>query len=462
MKKKILLVLTAFLACHGLQAQNTNGQRYFNLVLPDNTLVSYGLTDGVDIHFQDSVMVVNNLSFCMEDGVKYYFSEEGPIIGGDGTQTTEFTSGWNWYSTYIEQTGIDGLQMLKDGLGANGVQIKAQVGFTSYYEGTGWVGTLSSLNNESSYKIKTDADCVVSMTGTETSASAHPITLTTGWNWIGYPSPEPMSVTEAFSGITPCNGDLVKAQNAYATYYEGMGWIGGLQTLNPGMGLLYRSYNSNPVTIVYPEDTGAKDMELAENQSADNNHWRPNLSAYPNNMTVTAVVELDGTELVLEPVEGPANFELAAFANGECRGSARLMYVEPLNRYMAFLTIAGDETTDLTFSLYDAETCRVETQNVAALQYESDAIVGSLTEPYVIRFNGNTGVDEWADSQIVDDKLYVKSPNKDGFVVISDVLGRVVFNQRIGEACVIDLTRLAPNTLYIIKVNNQTLKFVRR
>ena len=76
MKKHLFFLVMAFLLCQGLAAQNTGVLRYFNLVLPDNSLVSYELADGVDIHFQDSIMVVNDLSFYMEEGVKYYFSED--------------------------------------------------------------------------------------------------------------------------------------------------------------------------------------------------------------------------------------------------------------------------------------------------------------------------------------------------------------------------------------------------
>ena len=66
----------AFAVCQGLKAQNPGELNYFNLVLPDNSLVSYELADGIDIHFQDSIMVVNDLSFYIEEGVKYYFSED--------------------------------------------------------------------------------------------------------------------------------------------------------------------------------------------------------------------------------------------------------------------------------------------------------------------------------------------------------------------------------------------------
>ena len=75
-----LLALMMMALFQGLQAQNTDALRYFNLVMPDNSLVSYELSDGVNIHFQDSVMVVNDLSFFMEEGVKYFFSEEDLTI----------------------------------------------------------------------------------------------------------------------------------------------------------------------------------------------------------------------------------------------------------------------------------------------------------------------------------------------------------------------------------------------
>ena len=74
MKKHLFIFLMAFVASHGLKAQTDGGSRLFNLVLPDNTVVSYGLAEGVDIHFEDSIMVVNDLSFYMEDIVKYYFT----------------------------------------------------------------------------------------------------------------------------------------------------------------------------------------------------------------------------------------------------------------------------------------------------------------------------------------------------------------------------------------------------
>ena len=302
------------------------------------------------------------------------------------TQTSSFSAGWNWWSTYVEADDL--FDQLTTGLGANAQQIKSSTSFVNYFNGY-WVGGLSSINNESCYLINATNACALEMTGNQATPADHPITINPNWNWVGYPNSGSMSIENAFSNITPTNGDQVKSQNAFSTYFSGM-WVGGLSTITPGMGLLYKSNSNDAFTLVYPESV--RSVEQSNNTANENLNWKANYHAYPNNMTLTAIVELDDVELQGE------NYELAAFANGECRGSARLMFVEPLNRYVAFLTIVGDEASELRFSLYDSETGTVETQSITSLQYETNAIVGNLETPYVIRFRSTTGVDEWANS----------------------------------------------------------------
>ena len=330
-------------------------------------------------------------TFTVNSGGNYvaHFTQTG---GGNVTQTTNFTNGWNWWSGYVELNGASSLQSLENGLGTHGVMVKSQNnGYASYLSGYGWYGSLTAINNECTYQVKTNAACTVSLSGNAANPASHPVTLTSGWTWVGYPVNASMSVSTALGGITPQNGDMLKSQNnGYASYLSGYGWYGSLSTLNPGMGLMYKSNRSSSITLTYPN--GGSKGELKSNQTAEGNHWQPNLSAYPDNMSVMAVVELDGEELASE------RYELAAFANGECRGSARLMYVEPLDRYMAFLTVAGDEATGLHFGLYNVETGDVETQNFASLQYETNAVVGGFDNPYVVSFRNNTSVDEWTGS----------------------------------------------------------------
>jgi RPA family protein len=304
------------------------------------------------------------------------------------TQTSILSQGWNWWSTYIEQEGVDGLDMLEEGLGDNGVTIRSQVGYTDYYAGYGWYGSLASINNESSYKIKADVPCSVAMTGTLAEPSQHPITLSHGWTWMGYVSSTAMDVNEALSGFEATEGDKLKSQQGYADYYASYGWYGSLNTIEPGMGLMYYSTNGEAITFTYPDSN--RGGELKANLTAENNHWEPNVYAYPDNMTVMAVVELNEMEVKSD------NYELAAFANGECRGSVRLTYAEPINRHVAFLTISGKDAAELSFRLYDTETGMEYYDAEESLDFVANAIIGEATDLYVVHFRGTTGMDEFA------------------------------------------------------------------
>ena len=166
-------------------------------------------------------------------------------------------------------------------------------------------------------------------------------------------------------------------------------WIGQLQSIVPGTGLMYKSNSPTTNTLVYPD--GGRSTEMTTSPRAT--HWTNDVHAYPNNMTVMAVVELDGQELSSD------SYDLAAFdASGECRGSVRLMYVEPIDRHVAFLTVSGKDAAELNFGLYDIRTGREYFNREEALVYVTNATIGNPEELYVVRFRSATGLDELASS----------------------------------------------------------------
>ena len=334
------------------------------------------------------VICTNSVTFATNSTLGTVVSPyEFSFMEGIQTQTSSLPEGWSWWSTYIEQEGIDGLTQLENSLGENGVMIKSQSeGFTSRY-GDYWFGLLNSINNESSYLVQTSGSCDVSLTGHVAVPSEHPITLLPGWTWIGYPNNTAMSVSTALSNLNPSENDMLKAQESFSVYYPGIGWFGSLQTIMPGMGLMYESHNTSSVTLTYSNPTRTDD--LAENVTARANHWNPDVYAYPNNMNVMAVVEVNGEELQSE------DYELAAFANGECRGSAKLMYVEQLHRHMAFLTLHGDDETELSFGLYDNATGMTAYKSDERLIFAANAVVGSPDNPMVVSFSDITGIDSF-------------------------------------------------------------------
>ena len=164
------------------------------------------------------------------------------------SQTITFSSGWNWWSTCID---LD-LTQLEAELGSNASGITSQNdGFVSYINGLGWQGSLSSITSSKMYKIETESEFSLTLTGSQVNPSEYPITLKTGDNWIGYPLSQSMSLSDAFAGANPVNGDKVSAYGAYAQYYNGA-WYGELETLQPGQGYFYKSNAAAAKTFYYP------------------------------------------------------------------------------------------------------------------------------------------------------------------------------------------------------------------
>ncbi len=322
----------------------------------------------------NEVSTEETYSFMVTGGGEYVANFE--IV--DITQTVNLPHGWSWWSTYIETENNNALEQLETGMAENGVMIKSHdSGFLTYDIGL-WMGNLNSINNESMYLINTSTDTEFGLTGRYAAPTTHIITLNPSWSWIGYPLGTATDVSRALANLDAMDGDMVKTSHSFAEYEDGYGWVGSLQTFYPGMGLMYYSSNNQEVSLIYAE--GTRGGELKENITADGNHFMPTSNAHPFNMSLTAIAELEGNEL------HGGTYEIAAFAGNECRGSARLMDVEALSRYLAFLTIAGDEAATLSFRLFNVETgvtyyCD---QNIV---YETDAIVGSIKNPFVLHFN---------------------------------------------------------------------------
>ena len=175
------------------------------------------------------------------------FEAATPIV----QHTFDLDEGWTWWSTNLLIT----LDDLKAALGTNGLKIEAQNGrYVSYNVNTNkWTGNLTSIEIGVMYKISTSTACTITFTGEVADPSEHDITLYSGNNWIGFISEESMTLNQAFSNFTPADRDVIKsANNGKATYYQGYGWRGGLTTMEPGQGYIYKSNATTTQTFTYP------------------------------------------------------------------------------------------------------------------------------------------------------------------------------------------------------------------
>lgn len=366
--------------------------------------------------------------------------------------TQALSSGWNWYSTYIEQSGINGLTMLENSLGSNGVRIQSKSnGYVDQFEYNGtsyWYGTLNAITNEQMYMVRTNTACNATMTGHTDTFNNFPITINNGWNWIGFPGNESVGVTTALSGFTPEANDQIKSKNngysTYIVYGNNALWYGTLNMLEPGQGYMYKSNSNASKTLIYQNGRG---KTLIDNVTVDGNTFLPKDADYAYNMTITAVVEFDGGELRSE------NYELAAFVGNECRGSVKLMYVEPFDRYMAFLLVSGDVEGCLHFVLTDGNSA---SWSEDYLMYNNDETVGTPAEPAVLHF-GPLGMNENGQEKV---QVY-PNPSKDVFnidgygirkVEVINAYGQVIYTKEVKDDFVqIDLGNCTVG-VYLLRV----------
>jgi hypothetical protein len=175
-------------------------------------------------------------------------------------QTFNLSQGWNWFSTYIEvEDPIEMLQAIEESLGENGLMIKSTDIYTEYdAEWEEWFGDLDEegMVNEQMYKILVNGPCTVTLEGTPADPANHPITINKGWNWIGFPNAEAMSLDDAFANFAQ-EGDIIRNSDGETPYDpEWGGWFGDFENLVPGQGYMYYSSSSMPRTLIFP--SGAK------------------------------------------------------------------------------------------------------------------------------------------------------------------------------------------------------------
>ena len=179
--------------------------------------------------------------------------------------------------------------------------------------------------------------------------------------------------------------------------------------MEPGLG--YQLKSNAAGTFDYPEST----------RRAGSGTFLPvNFRKYPDNAIMAVKVVDDGKTLV--------GVEVAAFAGDECR-TATVTNEEGI----AFLTIPGDETCELTFKV------AVDGEVIVApltLTYETDAIYGTPMHPVMMNLSDANGIREM---------------NYDnGMESIYDLSGRKIQLN--------DQTRKLQKGVYIINGQKQTVK----
>ena len=301
-----------------------------------------------------------------------------------------YTEGWTWASFNTSDT-ISSDMLVNTILGnlnsVDGDIIKSQDAFSIYDPTVGWFPASFEIDHQQMYKIKLQNLDTLTRVGYAIDVELDSIDVNVGWNWIGFTPQESYEVNEALESLGDVlTGDLIKSQSAFAQYLENYGWFGSLIFMSPKNGYLLKSSNEGellyPFTIARSSEPIDEESIIASTTpvvSENVPEWVVDYNQYSSSMSIVAsLVSFDSTSRNSNDIVG-------AFVNGECRGTASPQYVEPLDAYLLFLTVHGDESEsgDVVFQVYHEETDEILYVPVQE-RYNANDVVGSLTEPYVI------------------------------------------------------------------------------
>jgi hypothetical protein len=276
----------------------------------------------------------------------------------------ELAKGWNWMSHNLSETVAD-TDLEQEGVS----RLLTQDGEVTKDPVLGYVGSLGAVAADEAVKVQTESGLSLSFSGEIYNPTKTAVYLQKGWNWLGYPLDQTMSIGEALANLEVEEGDYItNLTSGYAEFTNGA-WTGSLSTLTPGQGYLYKSVSDKQ--FVYNNSIVSKAKALyARRLSLSVAPWSVDVHKYPSMMCVTASL-YDETTKVASGV-----YTVGAFVNGECRGVGS--YVNDV----IFLSVYGDAAETVDFVAVDNETgeCFGIRENVV---YTPD-VLGSVSAPYAL------------------------------------------------------------------------------
>ena len=398
----------------GIAAPHTDGKFWIQVFYTAQT-------DNISFKFYDGETEYTTCATTLNGSDEGYGTPNAPQVLNfttTQTQTTEFVQGWSWWSTPIEMNNVDGLTLLENSMGADGYFIRNQNGLSvEYIPDWGWWGDEFEIRNESMYEIKMSNAKTAVITGSWADPASHEISISNGWNWIGYPEHTTMDINEAFSSLSSAEDDILQTRNnGYSIYVPDYGFWGDIEYLVPGNGYKYKYMGTQSQTFTYPTIRNNASSVIQNSVTVSTESI-----SHQYLMNIIASVELDNVEIESE------GYEIIAVYDGEYRGRAKLRYCEPTGRYVALLTIYSDKPERMQFQLEDANN-NITYLGEETVLFESEQVLGSLKNPYPIHF-GNVGIEDMQLTNIF------PNPTSKGGIVSIDMTSRLEYE----GTCIVEL-----------------------
>lgn len=287
---------------------------------------------------------------------------------------TELKSGWNWIS--VNTADVKDPKVFLQAVLDQVERFQSQTQELVHDPKLGLTGNLTELDPKVSYKLKLSGSGSIEQEGTAIVPDKMSISLHKGWNWLGYIPGQASTPNNVLKNLNASVNDEVKGQDGFAQF-NGSGWIGTLQVMEPGKGYMYYAGQN---TEFHYERVYATVQNLSL-RSSQVSPWSYDANKYPNNMSMVAKVYHKTM------AQEPGAFTVGAFVGKECRGIGQ--YVEGL----LFLTVHGSTAGEkVTFKAYENATG--ETFDMQESVSFSEVTVGNVSQPYSLHLNNYvTGID---------------------------------------------------------------------
>ncbi len=302
------------------------------------------------------------------------------------TYEKSMVEGWNWFSVYLVNDSMDLNQILTSLNLQDGDYIKDRKGAgnsSTYYDQAGFKGwfPLLEIDPKETYKMRlTNAGDLVYQ-GSPFDFENEIIGVNAGWNWIGYPLCDPMSVEDYLASLNNVENDYLKNQWVSTTYYSGYGWYGQLEIMQAGDGYVMKVANDG--SIQGSEFNQLKSILINKEyiNNVENSPYHLNVNDFQ--YTGSAMIEIldEGVEKCVK------DHVLHAFnPKGKCVGMVNALYYPMVDKYLFNLMIYSNEEEgeEICFKMYSSrEEKWYEFEET--LLFSSDMIVATAYHPYILK-----------------------------------------------------------------------------
>ncbi len=365
-------------------------------------------------------------------------------------QNIQLNKGWNWVSFNLKSENMSDMDAyLANGNWAANSFVKNKNKSANYSSSLkAWVNEGVSLNNTGMFKIYSEYDQTLFVSGSDIDLASTELTVNgKSWNYISYLPAYSMSVKEALADYEATEGDVIKSNDGFAMYY-GNNWIGSLKNMLPNSGYMLKNAGATK-TFKYPTASSSLRSATALEATA---------SDYEMNMNIIAYVPEKQDGDVVRAIVGNVENEVVE--------------VELTDDYaLQFINIAANAGDNIRFTLeHDGVTYVASNQ----LSFVGDEVCGSPKSPVILTFN----VDGIEDALTVypnpvDDELNIKGVvdnNEDVSIEIFDLTGKLVYSSTVTVSdytleALVNMTDFSSGS-YMLKVTqngeSNTFKIVKK